>query len=390
MIQQSPMSVLDRSDRPSPETPPETPRQRTCDAPQPAPEPRKPPLTYLVIGAIAVLAAIFALDALRNNLKQQRDTPRPPQPQAVEPDDAALARQRLELWQTKIEPELDAAEAQTQVAIEESATALALFLIESREGSRPFAEAMLSLRGKWNLLKSKTPGFLGGDNQAHLRYLNERFSTLVFSDAELKSAIESAIVSYLGRLQAAENELLVSVRADMADIPLEVLPAARSDEVFRSEFNRIARQLAPMVAQELGVDALREVSSLVAGEIATTVLANLATRLGMSSGLMLAGVGTSWATFGLSIVAAIVIDQVICMVVDEVRDPVGDMTARINRLLGDLSQLIIEGDDEHPGLSPQLASFDDARARIRREALRRLILGEDRPSMPQTRPSSEW
>lgn len=179
MFQESPTSAVNRSDRPHWEIPPADPGTPASDTPKPPAGQRKPPLKFLVLSAIAVLAAVFALDAFRDRLKQPQDTPPPPQPQAIESDEATLARRRLELWQTKIEPELGAAEARTRVAIEESTTALALFLIESREGSRPFAEAMLSLRGKWNLLKSRTPGFLGGDSQAHFRYLNERFSTLI-------------------------------------------------------------------------------------------------------------------------------------------------------------------------------------------------------------------
>ena len=376
MIQESPTSSLDRSDRPADEpaqaAPAESPGTNS-KRPLRSPKSRQ---AWLVIGAIIVLIVIFSLDALRTHLRQSKADIPAPRSQAQPSAEAALARQRQEIWRTKIEPELDAADTRATVAIEESTTALTLFLIESREGSRPFAEAMLSLRGKWNLLKSKAPALLGGDDQAHLRYLNERFSALIFSDADLRKAIESAVVSYLGKLQATENDLLVKVRADMADIPLDALPAARSDEIFQSEFNRIARQVAPAVAQELGVDALREISSFVATEIATTVLTNLAARLGMSSGLLVAGVSTSWATFGLSIVAAIVIDQVISMIVDEVRNPVGELTARINKLLQDLSQLVVEGDPQSPGLHPQLTAFDGARSRVRREALRRLILGE--------------
>lgn len=261
------------------------------------------------------------------------------------------------------------------------------FFIKGRTGARPFAEAMLSLRSKWALLRSKTLGLVGGDDQAHLRHLNEQFSKLVFSDAEFRSTIESAAVGYLAELQAAENELLVKVRADMADIALQTLPAARSDEIFQREFQRIAAQVAPAVAREMGMDAVRELSSLIAGEIAVTVLTNMAARLGVSSGLMLAGVGASWATLGLSIVAAIVVDQVVCWVAEEVRDPAGQLEDRIHAQLADICRLVIDGDGQAPGLRGRLSTFDQARSEIRRTALRELVFGREHPAtQPQREP----
>jgi hypothetical protein len=299
-----------------------------------------------------------------------------------------VLRKKREVWAERVEPALAAADARTARAIDQSVRAVLDFLAERQAGTRAFAETMLSLRSKWALVKSKAPAFAGGDDQAHIRFLNDKFSELVFSDAEFRSALESAVTAYLGSVQAAENELLVTVRADMADIPLEALPAARSEQLFRNEFETLARQISPAVARELGVDVVREMSSFVASEIATTVLTNLAARLGVSSGLMVAGVSTSWATFGLSIVAAIVVDQVVCWIADEVRDPAGELEGRMNRLLADIGRLVIEGDGYSPGLRAQLNAFDRARSYVRRTALERLILGQDAPG-PASRPHGE-
>jgi len=296
---------------------------------------------------------------------------------APEQDPAALAQQRQVLWRTRIEPALAAAERQTAGAIEEAARAVRQFLEQRRAGSRPFAEAALSWGSKWALIKSKAPAFLGGDAQAQVRYLNDQFTRLVFSDEQLRAAVASAAAGYLAAVQAAENELLVRVRADMADLPMEALPAIRSEAMFRDAFDRAVRQVAPQVARELGMDALREVSSFVAGEIATTVLVALATRMGVSGGLLTVGVGTSWATLGLSLVAAIVVDQVLCRVLDAVRDPVGELEGRINSLLDHLGRLIVEGDEQVVGLRARLTAFDQARRMVRRKALHALVFGAD-------------
>ncbi len=379
MTQQPPTSDLSRANRPGGQTPSVDRGDRDTGGRPGAGRSRRPRLAYLVIGAIVVCAAIFALDALRERHRVNQTQHAQPATQAD------VHQQKLDIWRTRIALELDTADARTAQAINDSVVSFVYFMNERRRGSRAFAERMLSLRGKWVLVRSKMPGFLGGDQQAHLRYLNQQFSQLIFSDADLQKAIESAVVAYLSELQAAENDLLVKVRADMADIPLDAMPAAQSDEIFRNEFNRVARQIAPVVTRELGVDALREASSFVAGEVATTILASLATRMGASSGLMLAGAGSSWATFGLSIIAAVVIDQAISLVMDEVHDPVGQLEARIDLLLVNLCRLIISGDGELTGLKPQLTQFDRVRSRIRRGTLRQLILGENQVKSVATR-----
>ena len=273
-----------------------------------------------------------------------------------------------------------AADAACDRALRKNVGLVRTFLLERRKGSRAFAEDMLSMRGKWALVKTHLPAMVGGREDAELRYLADRFACRVVSDEELKAVLEAAVASYVAQVQAIENELLVGVRADVADLPLASVPADATAEIVRAEYERLVRVIAPAVATDLGVDAARELASLVAGDVAAgiagSVLGTVATRLGISSGLLAAGAGASWATLGLSIVAAVIADQVIDFAIDLVHDPTGKLTDRVDEMLANVGRLIAEGDGERPGLRAELTTFDKARSAIRRAALRRLVLEE--------------
>ncbi|MBP7933607.1 MAG: hypothetical protein KA354_03060 [Phycisphaerae bacterium] len=287
-------------------------------------------------------------------------------------------------WSERIEPRMAAADVACDRALRRNIGLVRLFLLERRAGSRAFAEDMLSIRGKWALVRTHLPNLVGGREDAELRYLADRFACHVVSDEELKAVLEIAVAAYVAQVQAIENELLVGVRADVADLPLASLPANATDEIVRAEYERLVRVIAPAVAADLGVDAARELASLVAGDVAAgiagSVLGTVATRLGISSGILAVGAGSSWATLGLSIVAAVIADQIIDFVIDQVHDPTGKLAARVDEMLADVGRLIAEGDGERPGLRAQLTTFDKARSTIRREALRRLVLEEQTAS----------
>lgn len=283
-------------------------------------------------------------------------------------------------WSEQIEPRMAAADMACDRALRKNIGWVRTFLLERRKGSRAFAEDMLSMRGKWALVKTHLPNSVGGCEDAQLRYLADRFACRVVSDEELKAVLEAAVAAYVAEVQAIENELLVGVRADVADLPLGSMPAGATAEIVREEYERLVQVIAPEVTGDLGMDAARELASLVGGDVAAgiagSVLGTVATRLGVSSGVLAAGAGTSWATLGLSIVAAVIADQIIDFVIDQVHDPAGKLAARVDEMLANVSRLIAEGDADRPGLRAQLTAFDKARSAIRREALHRLVLEE--------------
>jgi len=293
--------------------------------------------------------------------------------------DARAERQRR--WREIVQPRLQECAAATARAADESVGLLTRFIAERKAGSHAFAESMLGLRAKWTFVRSKLPGWLGGNETAHAQYLAERFRETIFSNEEVRMTLENVVVSYLSTVQARENELLVRTRADLADIPLPEFPAVQSDATFQAEFDRLLRDAAPTIQTDVGVDVARELTSFVMGEVAASVavrvMTAVATRLGVSAGILGAGASASWATFGLSLVAGIIVDQVVSWIIDAVRDPVGQLETRVNEMLDQLSREIVDGAPGDPGLRGRLVAIDRQRAAIRSEALRRLVLGEE-------------
>ena len=242
---------------------------------------------------------------------------------------------RTKAW-TKIEPRLAAADREAAATIEEETRALGEFFDGRRDGIKPFAEAVLSLKGKWVYAKSKLPT---AEDDAHLKYLNEQFERHVFPIADLKRLVEQSVTVYVGRLQAIENQLLAEIRSDLSDglPPNTTAPNLGLDEAtFHKEFDRLLTGVAAEVGSDTKVALSRETGSLVAGEIAAVIAVRVATsvaaRLGLSAGVLGAGAASGWATFGVGLVAAVVIDFAINQAVKAGGyDPVERVSQRSNK-----------------------------------------------------------
>ena len=333
-------------------------------------------------GVLTGLAVVIAGRFWLGGPKPQT-APEPPVAQVPSPaklDALKLKVERKQRWQAKVRPRLEVADEACRDSISASIRVVTDFVQERKGGTRDFAKAMLTLRSKWQLVKSHLPSWLWGDDNAHRRFLEQKFNNHVFSSEDMKKAVEAAVTTYSNHVDAIENELLVAVRADLADIPLDALPPDATGDTFKQEFERLVAEVTPQVAKSLKVDAARELTSGVAGVLATRiairVLSSVATRLGVSAGILGAGASASWATFGLSFVAAIAIDQTVGWIINWWTDPVGKVEQRVNEMLDEVCKLIVEGDGDVSGLRAELEKLDQARRHVRAEALRQLVIGE--------------
>lgn len=365
-------------------------------------------LSLLVVIAAATGIAWEVADLLAYYGPTPASSPAPATPPPI---DEAPARAHA--W-SRSEPLLADAERQAAVALDKQLGTIAAFLAERKPGTRAFAERMLSLRGKWELVKAQVAT---DSDQEYARFLDESFAELVFRADDLRQVVETAIRGYLAELEGIEANLLVRLRADLSEdeLPLQaVIPALRSDEALSRHYCELAGRLTRDLHTDLAFVAGRELvvweATTVATELTMKAGAAVAARLGVSAGIIAVGAASTWTTLGVGLVVAIVVDAVINQIIKAAGYDAEERVAeRVGQTLDDLGRTITEGDAEvraslarlkamqtdDPdaevraacqqaiarieagsqiyGLRAELSKIAAARASLRKEALRRLI-----------------
>jgi hypothetical protein len=251
---------------------------------------------------------------------------------------------RTQAW-LRVEPKLLKANKRAEKALADRLKSITDYLDGRKEGTQAFADDVLSLKGKWELAKSQVKS--NGD-QEFAAFLSEAFRKHVFSAADLKKAIEGAVRGFLADLEGIEAKLLVDLREDLTDAEKDVLPHFKSEESFSKHYRDLSDRVARDLKVDLGVAASRELLSLSTGplivSVTTKVGTAIASRLGISSGLLAAGAGASWATLGASLAAAIILDQVIDQIIRAAGyDAETKVAARVNEMLDELGRFIVKG-----------------------------------------------
>ncbi len=360
------------------------------------------------IGAAVSLAVVIAgLVALAFQVRDLVGTRSAVDPAPNPPDPAAV---RGRVW-NKAQPLLDAADRHAALALDKHLGSIRAFLDDRKAGSRAFAERLLSLRGKWELVKAEV-----GDKSSYTEFLQEAFNEHVFPMEDLEKAVAAAVRSYLAELESIDDDLLVRLRADLADdeLPRFAIPTLHSDQAFRSHYRELSQRVAKDLRTDLVVVAGRELFLWEATNVATDLTVNVGTavaaRLGVSTAILGTGAASTWRTLGVGLVVAIVLDAVVNRIIKTAGyDAEEKVAERIAQTLSDLGSTITDGDSEARftleklkamqrddpdaeiraacagaiqsieagnrlyGLRRELTKITAARASLRRETLKRLI-----------------
>lgn len=300
----------------------------------------------------------------------------PPVPRAAAGPSVAVLRQQAH---GRVRPQLDVADAQTREAIDEHLAAVNLFFGDAKSRTPRFAKKVLGWSSKWRLVSDKLPGTR---DDRHAVFLAKAFNDDLFSPEQLTQAVEQVVKNYTDSVVGIENGMLVRMRADVADLPPAALPEFVDDARLRGAFEHAMAAARAKVGTELRADLSRETLSLIAGEVMTLV----AVRLGVSGGILAAGAGSSWATVGIGLVVAVIVDQIVSWVWDVWRDPKADVARKMSDKLEEIRRLIVEGDGAAPGLRARLHALAEKRSQLRRQALAELI---DPQEAPQAAPQSQ-
>lgn len=283
--------------------------------------------------------------------------------------------------QRAVRQRLAEADAKSQAAIGQRLQPLAALFAKGRKGAKGFAEEALSWEGKWELLKGLVDG-----GESHQRYLSEAFARHAFSADELREAMEGAVAGYLDDIEGVEAEMLVQLRADLADgeRASEPLPAdLRGNDQFRDEYRKLSGRVATELHLELGVTVGREVGIMIASDVAAQVALqaakSAATEMGVNTGVLGTGAASTVATLGVGMVIALILDYVL----DEVfkmagYDPAAQIEALVIETIDRLETSLI-GDPgpfsvgKKGALRERLEQLHVARSALRRETIHRFV-----------------
>ena len=262
------------------------------------------------------------------------------------PKESGKPAKPLSAWE-KVEPHLGRLDQAAIEIADKHLLRIRGFFRERRGGAKAFAEWPYSWTGKFYAVKGK----LQADDGAAFRdFLQEKFGQHVFKTEELQAVLESALAGYLTEMQGLENDMLVQLRADLADGELfgGTLPELQSDQTFQQEYQRLSEQVLPKVLADMKIFVAGQVGSFIGSEIATaTIGSSLAARLGLSGGLLGSAARSGLVTFGVGLVAWFILDYVVDWIYQLAgHDPAGELAGKVEQALDRVESQLVDGNAE--------------------------------------------
>lgn len=191
----------------------------------------------------------------------------------------------------------------------------------------------------------------------------------MFKPPQLEDAIRQVVASYLKHVESIEGQMLVRIRADVAEFPSPYLIAQIDESKLQATYDEALSRAIEATGSNLRTDITTELVSIITGE----VLAQVAVRLGVSAGILGTGAASSWATFGIGLVVGLIVDQIVSWVWDWYADPKGNLAVELNGKLDEINRLIVDGSDDVQGLRERLRAFAKDRATVRSQAVLEIL-----------------
>ncbi len=264
-----------------------------------------------------------------------------------------------------IDGHLGWAERQGSFGVAKNVTPVHEFFVEARRGTRGFAEDVLGWKSKWLLGKD----YLGGGSE-HEAFVENRFSEHIFRAEQLDKLIESSVATCVRHLSDVDSQVLVRLQADLEGLPSEALPAQVDRQAIQRRLKQAVQEAVASVQADFRGTASKELVSFVSGE----VLALAAARLATSAGILSVGAGTGTVTFMGGLVIGIIVDYIVSWAYDKFYDPVGEIATRLDHILSELEEVIVQGDGSSPGLERLLRDYASRRAEARSASIRAVVL----------------
>lgn len=305
--------------------------------------------------AFCCFVAGFLLYEPIAELFREKSAPPPPVKIQLSLDAKKIAAERAKFH-------MEWADAQSLKAVDEHLAKLSAYFEEVKKRTPEFAMESLGWGSKWRFAVDRMPFTRTDRNEI---YLQEKFAAHIFSQEQLTQSIEAVVNGYNSSVQSTEGLMLVRIKADIADLPQASLPRFASKESLERAFASALDDASKKVQVGLRNQIIQHV--------AAEVLMRVAVRLGVSSGILGVGAGSSWATLGASIPAAIIVDWVVAKIWDWWADPVGDLSKMLDGKLDEIYKLIVDADGTNPGLRGELLELHENRKQLRQQAVGDLI-----------------
>jgi hypothetical protein len=200
----------------------------------------------------------------------------------------------------------------------------------------------MSWSSKWKLIQGKT-GI--SEKDAHARYLSDVFRRHIFAPDELQAQADGAVKGFLADLDRLENQLLIQLRADLADGDLSTGALGgvlRRDESILKAFHGVeSATLEQLEADAIGYDMVKELSSWIAMDIG----AQVGTQLAVDAGILGAGGASAPETLGIGLAAAFAADFAYNKALSLAGlDPVEVVGNRVRNSVNNMRDLMLSGD----------------------------------------------
>lgn len=315
---------------------------------------------FTLLGLFGVIIGVIVGRPLIKSLLHPATPPVVSRPSNVPPSKVAPAPETL------AKPHLDAAKLKTESVIEGRLVPVRTFFDDSKKNTRQFAEVALGWGSKWRLIADHVPFTKGG---RHETYIRGQFEQTVFSAKQLENIVSSAVSEYLSEIRSIENQMLVSLRADVVGFP-DAYPIAQLDESqLRAKFDDAIQKAIAATGSQVQADIGTQLVSIIGGEVLTQV----AVRLGISAGILGTGAASGWATLGIGVIVGIIVDQIVSWVWDWYANPTGNLASDLDAKLDEMRTLICDGDTKVEGLRQRFQKLAAERAAIRETAILDLL-----------------
>jgi len=327
------------------------------------------------IGGFLVLAGVAAGGVVMNRAVIQ------PRLEVKRKGDAEAKARKEALLEAreKVAGHLVRSDQTTAGNIETRVADIRSFFDKASAGVPAFAGEMLSWGSKWKLIKDNV--LFWRDETEHKTFIEKQFAKHVFKAKGLEITIRKAVEDFISRDgEAVNNQFLADVRVDL---PFDLLGSALEPERFQREARKSIEQnfatTAKKVYGEAGDDTVKfvgvSIASTIAGKVLVRVAASIATKMGLSAGILAVGAAGSVWTAGVTLLAAVILDIVLGWAMNHFTDPEGDLAETIRTELTNLETLIIRGapatetEEAVVGVQEELETVADLQSVSRRDTM---------------------